>query len=299
MANEAKDTPGLTWHGIDLPRVSPGNYQAVCIGWQGPEWVRAFRRWSLRLEFSLMDDGTLISAFFNMGSDENEPHIGRRSRFYAAWSLANGDAPRKGQKMTPEVFTEPGLLYSIHVADATKNEKNAAKPEALIYSRVTDILRIDRPNHLIFQSINQESSKQRYTQSTNQLIKKASVRNSSETLHESLQVSPVAGRRSEHPKDSNHKGRKAIASASGINGFSVECLPAIPDNSNGFIARFGCAHETAIAGKNLADSIDRKPRLVVKRRNHTRAGALSKNALPSSDVVVENSAQMVFQFDTR
>jgi hypothetical protein len=145
MASEAKDSPGLTWQGTDLPRVSPGDYQAVCIRWQGPEWCRAFRRWSLRLEFSLLTDGTLVSAFYNMGSDATGAHIGRRSRFYAVWSMANGEAPRKGQQMALETFTDPALLYLVRVADATKDGKDAAKPDALIYSRVTEILKIERP----------------------------------------------------------------------------------------------------------------------------------------------------------
>lgn len=145
MASESRDSPSLTWQGADLPRVSPGDYQAVCIGWQGPEWCRSFRRWSLRLEFSLLTDGTLVSAFFNLGSDPAEPHIGRRSRFYAVWSLANGGAPRKGRQMALNTFTGPALLYLVRVADATKDGKDADKPDALVYSRVTEILRIERP----------------------------------------------------------------------------------------------------------------------------------------------------------
>ncbi|MDP9051231.1 MAG: hypothetical protein M3O31_11020 [Acidobacteriota bacterium] len=145
MANESRDPPTLTWQGVDLPRVPPGDYQAVCVGWQGPEWCKAFRRWSLRLEFSLLTDGTLVSAFYNMGSDVTKPHVGRRSRFYAAWCLANGEMPRKGQQMTLETFTEPGLLYVVCVEDSLKDGKDADKPEALRYSRVSDILRIEWP----------------------------------------------------------------------------------------------------------------------------------------------------------
>jgi len=99
MGSEMKDGPSLTWEGPDLPRVSPGDYQAVCVAWQGPEWVRAFRRWSLRLEFSLLADGVRVSAFYNMGNDATQWHIGRRSRFYTAWTLANGESPRKGQRI--------------------------------------------------------------------------------------------------------------------------------------------------------------------------------------------------------
>ena len=87
----SKDGPGLVWEGADIPRISPGDYQAVCIGWHGPQWCRAFHRWSLRLEFALAEGGTLISQFFNMGADPLKPQTpGRRSRFYAAWCLANG-----------------------------------------------------------------------------------------------------------------------------------------------------------------------------------------------------------------
>ena len=135
---------GLVWEGVELPRVAPGNYQAAYVQWQGPEFVRAFQRWSVRLEFSLLDDGTLVSAFYNLGSDPARPRVGRRSRYYAAWSQANGEPPRKGQKITPEAFAEPGLLYTLQVADALKDEAQKRKPDALVYSRVVNILRVER-----------------------------------------------------------------------------------------------------------------------------------------------------------
>jgi hypothetical protein len=145
MASGSKDSPNLTWQGADLPRVSPGDYQAVCVGWQGPQWIRAFRRWSIRLEFSLLEDGTLVSAFFNLGSDLEEPHIGRRTRYYMVWCLANGEAPHKGQQMLPSTFIEAGLMYLVRVADCLKDGKEEDKPDALVYSRVTEVLKVDRP----------------------------------------------------------------------------------------------------------------------------------------------------------
>lgn len=145
MASDTIQTPALTWQGVDLPRVPPGNYGAACVGWQGPEWVRSIRRWSLRLEFSLLSDGCLVSAFYNFGSDLQKPSIGRRSRFYAAWAMANGEAPRKGQRMSLETFTEPGLRYLVRVEDSTTDGKGEAKPTALIYSKVADILNVERP----------------------------------------------------------------------------------------------------------------------------------------------------------
>ena len=137
-------TAGLVWEGVDLPRISPGEYRAACVGWQGPEFVRAFQRWSIRLEFALLDDGTLVSAFYNLGSDPSRPRAGRRSRYYAVWSQANGEPPYKRQEMAPETFTEPGLLYTLQVADAVTDEVQKRKPDALVYSRVVNILRVER-----------------------------------------------------------------------------------------------------------------------------------------------------------
>lgn len=133
----------LIWEGVDLPRIPPGDYNATCIGWQGPEFVRAFRRWSLRLEFTLLDDGTSVSAFYNLGNDPTRPHPGRRSRFYAAWSQANGEPPRKGQRMTLDTFTEPVLLYTLRVVDAVKDERQKNKPDALVYSKVAEIVSVE------------------------------------------------------------------------------------------------------------------------------------------------------------
>ena len=134
----------FVWQGADYPLVPAGDYQAVCTGWQGPVWVRRYRRWSLRLEFTLFSDGQCVSAFFNLGNSKRGIHIGRRSRFYRAWCLANGEPPRKGQQMALETFLDEGLLYWVRVADAKTDENDEAKPDAMIYSRVTDLLRVER-----------------------------------------------------------------------------------------------------------------------------------------------------------
>ncbi len=146
MANpKRKERPALTWQGADYPHVPEGNYQASCTGWQGPEWCVGFRRWSLRLEFSLHGEDSQVSAFLNMGDNPNEPRIGRRSKYFALWCQANGEMPRSRQPMTPDTFTEPGLIYLVRVEDAVKDGKDELKPDALVYSRVTEILKVERP----------------------------------------------------------------------------------------------------------------------------------------------------------
>lgn len=144
MANETEDS-GIVWDGANYPRVPPGIYQASCIGWQGPEQLRAFhRRWSVRLEFSLLTDGECLSGFFNLGNGA-KPTMGRRSRVFKTWTMANGEPPRKGQRMRWDTFTEPGLIYTVQVADALMDGNQKQKPDALVYSKVTEVLGVERP----------------------------------------------------------------------------------------------------------------------------------------------------------
>jgi len=145
MAHMQSNADDLTWQGCDLPTIPPGDYQATCIKWQGPVFLRNYRRWSLRLEFDLVAERCSVSAFFNMGNDPKRPNVGRRSRFYAAWTQANGEPPHKGQRMQLETFTDPSLLYIVRVSNSVKDEHENNKPQELVYSRVQEIVRIDRP----------------------------------------------------------------------------------------------------------------------------------------------------------
>jgi hypothetical protein len=108
---------------------------------QGPEYIRAYQRNGLMLEFAHLDDGALASMFLNMG-DGRVP--GRRSRFFRAWTMANGSLPKKGQVMTLETFVVEGLLYTLQVDDCRKDEVGTMKSDALVYSRVTEITDVVR-----------------------------------------------------------------------------------------------------------------------------------------------------------
>jgi len=46
--------------------------------------------------------------------------------------------------MTLETFTDEGLLYVVKVADAVNDDEDQAKPDALIYSRVIEVLGVQR-----------------------------------------------------------------------------------------------------------------------------------------------------------
>jgi len=72
--------------------------------------VRAFSRWSIRIEFATVHEPGGVSAFFNLGSDRLKQYIGRQSKYFQAWTLANGGLPRKGEQMSPEKRIRGGVL---------------------------------------------------------------------------------------------------------------------------------------------------------------------------------------------
>ena len=78
----------LSWTGATYTRVALGVYSVVGRKSQGPEWVRRYQRWSLRIEFELLDDSQLASRFFNLGNDPKRYHIGQIR------SISNGGRQR-------------------------------------------------------------------------------------------------------------------------------------------------------------------------------------------------------------
>jgi hypothetical protein len=136
--------PSLVWHGAEYPRLEPGRYVVRGVKIQGPEWVRAFSRWSLRIEFATVHQDGCVSAFFNLGSSRDKHHIGRQSKYFRAWTLANGDLPRKGQAMSPDVFLD-GQFFDVTVEDAGRNTDGTQKSEAEIYSRIVEFHSVTRP----------------------------------------------------------------------------------------------------------------------------------------------------------
>ena len=147
MTSEKQVPPALVWQGADMPRIAPGEYTARCTGYQGPEWVREFGRWGLRLSFVLDPDEQTVSAFYSLGENRHAYKFGSRSKFYKDWVRANGGQPKRGQEMSPEVFVNPAIWYTVHVGDAAKDGEGKVKDDALIYSRIDRILEVRRPSN--------------------------------------------------------------------------------------------------------------------------------------------------------
>ncbi len=135
---------GLVWRGPDYPVLSPGKYIVRGVKIQGPEWVRSYRRWSVRVEFGLISEPASVSAFFNLGDDQSGYKVGRQSRFYKAWTLANGEHPRRGEVMSPDIFLE-GKFFEVEVESCNRDAEGNPKPGAEVYSTVTRILSANWP----------------------------------------------------------------------------------------------------------------------------------------------------------
>lgn len=141
---EPSAAPQIIWKGSERPRIPPNVYTARCTGYQGPEWIREFGRWGLRLEFVLDPDDHRVSAFYSFGEDRDTPKIGTRSKYFKDWTRANGGPPKHGQTMSPEAFVNPDLVFTVQVSDAVKDAENTVKDGALVYSRISKILEVKR-----------------------------------------------------------------------------------------------------------------------------------------------------------
>lgn len=146
MTTEKQSPPALVWQGAERPRIPPGEYTARCTGFQGPEWTRAFGRWGLRLEFVLDPEEQAVSAFYSLGENRSAYKFGTRSKFYKDWVRANGGPQKHGQEMSPAVFVNPEIGYTVRVGNAVKDSEGAVKDDALVYSRIDRILEVKRPS---------------------------------------------------------------------------------------------------------------------------------------------------------
>src|SRR5438067_1786822 len=74
------------WDKEQYPRISAGRHLVRVVGFQGPEWVRSFSRWSLRLECMVVDEGVSLSIFFNFAGTPAKMAIpGRQSKYHQSW----------------------------------------------------------------------------------------------------------------------------------------------------------------------------------------------------------------------
>jgi hypothetical protein len=142
----AQAAPDIDMRGTGYSRIPPGVYSVLGHSWQGPMWIKKFKRWGIRVQFAVLGEDALVSRFFNLGDDPQGPRIGRKSSYFQWWCAANGEPPKRGQKPLPNVFCD-GQQFSVVIEDAHKDGKQKAKRDDEIYSKITELRKVEPSNH--------------------------------------------------------------------------------------------------------------------------------------------------------
>src|ERR1041385_3983925 len=121
------------------PRLAPGEYLMRCLAaacYPDPQYKRGV----CRLAFSspLVHEGVTVYGFINLG--DGTWCLGRRTRYWRAWTLANGAQPRRGQKMTARIFVNK--WFKVSIGDVVKDADGKDHSSAQVYSTVHEILEL-------------------------------------------------------------------------------------------------------------------------------------------------------------
>lgn len=113
-------------------RIEPGEYHATCVGFHEPGYYEFYKRWYMRFDFAIQDDGQVVSRYLNMGRDK-KPKLDFRpqANYYKLWVMAVGRKPEHGEPMDPAKII--GLKCLVDVVDHTH------KTDGSVYSRVESI----------------------------------------------------------------------------------------------------------------------------------------------------------------
>jgi hypothetical protein len=119
--------------GRQYPHVTPGQYTGYCHTAR-TYFDRTFGRWVCFLGFDLMvaESGETIARgvplWLSLG-EGRRPRASRRSKYFAAWVQANGEGPRRHDRMNANVFRQ--RMATVKVADTRG---------PAVYSRISAIV---------------------------------------------------------------------------------------------------------------------------------------------------------------
>lgn len=116
--------------------ISEGEYEAICFKF---EKAFAFGRQVLFLWFQICYGdfaGVELWVPFNLWKKSNKIPSG--SKYWRAWSIANGGRPKRGDRMSPRIFLQRRFLIS--VVTVRRDSKQRDLPDFLQYSRGDDVL---------------------------------------------------------------------------------------------------------------------------------------------------------------
>jgi hypothetical protein len=131
--------PEIGWRFAE--RIEPGEYPAYCRS-AAVYYDRQFKRWVCAVQFEVLDSSLMnvaarVTWYLNLGSRE-KAHIGRRSKYWAAWVKANGGPPKRGDRVSPRVFQARHALVTVE--DTSKNHRQEVIAAEQSYSVIRDVV---------------------------------------------------------------------------------------------------------------------------------------------------------------
>jgi hypothetical protein len=101
-----------------------------------------FQRWTCRIEVELLDGSfehfATVPMWLNLGNGK-KPHAGRRGSYFKEWFRAGGDANKRRDRLSPNIFEK--RIVKVRVASTAKTYKPQDASVPLVsYSVVKEIL---------------------------------------------------------------------------------------------------------------------------------------------------------------
>ena len=124
-----------------LPRIEPGEYDAVCLKTEiGRSWGG---RRDIYLRFRIYDSEYEGTELFMKCSypKTKDKKMSYRHKYYQQWMLANGGPPAKKQRMSPKMFLN--RMFKIKVVDTKRTHNDGTPlPSFAQYSVISTIIEV-------------------------------------------------------------------------------------------------------------------------------------------------------------
>jgi len=132
--------PEIEW--AYRPRIPPGDYHAISRT-ASVYYDKQFKRWVCAVQFDIVGDSLALTTtvrltwFLNLGKGPN-PRAGRRTKFWAAWVRANGEPPKRRDRLSPSIFA--GRSAVVRVEDTSKTHDSGNVESEQAYSVVRAVI---------------------------------------------------------------------------------------------------------------------------------------------------------------
>ena len=131
--------PQIAWRYCE--RIEPGIYSAYSRSAK-VYCDRYFKRCVCAVQFDILDATRTevlarLTWYLPLGSGD-QPHAGRRGKYWAAWVKANGGPPKRADRLSPSVFVKRHAIVS--VSYTTKTHLQVAITTEEGYSVVREVL---------------------------------------------------------------------------------------------------------------------------------------------------------------